>query len=54
MALIDKEVVDAHLLEVRHVVRPRLDGVFHLSNLACRLNLRFSKPRSMARDTSLP
>ena len=24
------------------------------SNLACRLNLRFSKPRSMARDTSLP
>lgn len=41
MALIDKEVVDAHLLEVRHVVRPRLDGVFHLFQFGLQVELAF-------------
>ena len=30
MRLVHEQVVDAHLLEVHHVVRARLDGVFHL------------------------
>ena len=29
MALVYENVVDAHLLEVHHVIRARLDGVFH-------------------------
>ena len=41
VALIDKEVVDAHLLEVRHVVRPRLDGVFHLFQFGLQVELAF-------------
>jgi len=33
MRFVNKNMVDAHLLEVHHVVRARLDGVFHLLQL---------------------
>ena len=39
--LVHEEVVDAHLPEVRHVVRPRLYRVLHLLQLGRQVELAF-------------
>ena len=33
MALVNEEMIDAHLLEVHHIVRAGFNGVFHLLQL---------------------
>ena len=41
VALVDEQVVDAHLLEVRHVVRSCLYGVFHLFEFRLKVDFPF-------------
>ena len=39
VALVHKQVVDAHLPEIDHVIRARTDGVFHLLQLCLQIEL---------------
>ena len=44
MALVNEDMVDAHLLEVHYVIRTRLDGVFHLLQFRHKVVLALLQP----------
>ena len=44
MTLVNEDVVDAHLLEVHHIIRAGLDGVFHLLQLRHKVVLALLQP----------
>ena len=52
MALIYKEVVNAHQLKVHHVILTLLQGRRQLSSFYLQVLLSFLQSRSMARETS--
>ena len=44
MALVNEDMVDAHLLEVHHIIRARLDGVFHFLQFRFKVVLALFQP----------
>ena len=44
MTLVNEDVVDAHLLEVHHIIRAGLDSVFHLIQLRHKVMLALLQP----------